>query len=286
MASGYYLPKSAGRYNCRSIVMYCMDIHRDDDFYERRNIHSLEDKNNFRCDFARSFHDEMLALPKGTHSVIFSSEHFHSRLKTQQEVDRVRALLAPYFNEFKIVCYLREQAACCNSYYSTAIKTGQIISLGDVFKACVPENHYYNYNKMLSLWAASFGFSALNVSLFDSNRFLNHSLLDDFSAKIGSELTGKLTTNIPIKNESLSYMGQVVSKALSLLLPANIKSGRIKTIRRRYQKSISKKLTGRGTQPSYQLKKEIYAAFKESNEELRKKFFPELDLLFQPPEKE
>ena len=281
--NGYYFSQVAGRKNCRALVTACMTNPREDDFYAIRPVLPPTERDTFRDSLQQRIRDEIQSAPNGTHSVIFSSEHFHSRLRTQEEVARVRELLSPCFDEFKIVCYLREQSACCASSYSTTIKSGRIVSLEEFFQECTPGNHYYNYCTMLSLWENVFGLNALNISLFDPDCFLNGSLLDDFTSKIDPELVGKLRTNIPQRNKSLSRTGQLTSKFISWLFPKRIEKGGDNPLRKAIQRAISLKLTGQGVQIPPELREQIYCAFMKSNESVRKKFFSDRTVLFEPP---
>jgi hypothetical protein len=274
--AGYVISQSDDHHNSRALAAYGLNPDKKDDYLRSNNIRTPEERECFQHSFEQRFRDEIQSLPAETHTVIFSSEHFHSRLKTQQEVERVRDLLAPHFDEFKIICYLRDQASCCASSYSTEIKSGRVISLATYSSRCVPENHYYNYSVFLSLWEDVFGLHALDVALFDPSCLLNRNLLDDFTARLGPELVGRLNTDLPAENESLSRTGLVLSKMISRLAPKE-------TQRKIWQKGISGKLTGPGERLSLELRQNIFNAFRESNEAVRKKFFPDRAVLFPPP---
>lgn len=254
-----------------------------DDFFDNKKLVETEARVDFCDDFRRRFHAELASLPDTMHTVILSSEHFHSRIKTQLEVNCVRDLLAPHCTTFRIICYLREQAACCASAYSTAIKSGQLPSMSTWFARCVPSNHYYNHDTMLSLWESAFGFDAMDVSIFHADHFLNGNLLDDFTAKASPDLAGMLSVDIPRKNRSLSRLGLAVSKVLSQISARGPTSAPTNKIRKHVQRYISKTFKGAAVEPPLEVRQEIYRAFLESNEAVKKKFFPDLEVLFSPP---
>ena len=122
--AGFYYYCSSVYKNSRALPAYCMDDHIYDDFLRNKGIRSVQKKIDFKHEFLKNFSAEMKSVPKKIHTVIISSEHLHSRLRSQEEVGNVRELLSPFFSDVKIVCYIREQVRTCTSLYSTAIKIG------------------------------------------------------------------------------------------------------------------------------------------------------------------
>ena len=280
---GYHFIQSAGKKNHRQLVAYCLNDYRNDEFFKINKINTGEEKKRFKEDLLNKFEEEILSLPESIHTVIISSEHFHSRTKTEEEVKNAHTLLSPYFTDIKIVCYVREQVKMCTSLYSTAIKAGNNPLFDDFLKKCAPKNIYYNYSDMLFNWEKAFGREAIDVSLFEKKEFLNHDLLDDFIAKIDLDLVGILDKNISIENESLTYPGQILGKAINQVFSQKTKFDKVKKIRKKCQKIIYQKCKGTGEQASLEEQKRIYDLFFESNEALRKKYFPGKEILFQAP---
>jgi hypothetical protein len=279
--AGFYFIQSAGKRNNRALPSYCMDDERYDDFFWERGITSLNEKNEFKGDLLISFTEEINSIPKGIHTVIISSEHFHSRTISQEEVRNVYVLLSTFFSEIKIVCYIRDQVDTCTSLYSTAIKAGWAISFDDFIQGCKPENTYFNYYEMLNNWERSFGFESLDISIFDRKYFLNGDLLDDFTAKIDLDLVGTLNKNIIIENESLTYVGQVLGKAINKVFHKYRKeTGGNSSLQNKCLRIIAKLCKGKARQVPIALSNRICNLFFESNEKLRKKLFPDKDKLF------
>lgn len=281
--AGYYFIQSAGQQNNRILPAYCISDDKPDDFFWEQGLRTLEQRIEFKREFIKEFEKEIRSLPANIHTVIISSEHFHSRIRTEEEMDNVYKLLSAYFTEFKIICYLREQASTCASGYSTDMKTGGQDALETYFLRCNPKNYFYNYYQVLGNWERCFGFSALDVSLFDRERLLNRDLLDDFTAKIDPKLVGKLTRPIRAENESLKPIGQALARAVNITFP--VRSGRPEThvLRNRCKKVITAAFTGKGQQPTPRTEKAIYESFIESNELVRQKYFPHIESLFPPP---
>ncbi|MDZ7783905.1 MAG: hypothetical protein U5K56_13550 [Halioglobus sp.] len=201
---------------CRPIVS---SDERFDDFFFSQQVETLEQRNAFKAEFLARFEQELASLPESVHTVLISSEHFHSRIRTEEEMDNVRRLLSTYFDPIRIVCYLREQVITCTSHYSTSLKAGKTNGFVKFMERCSPRNYYYNYVDMLANWERSFGVEALDIALFDRDRFLNNDLLDDFTARIDPELVGTLNKNIEVANESLSPAGQALALGVNRAFP-------------------------------------------------------------------
>jgi hypothetical protein len=283
-SAGFHFIQSAGQTNNRILPAYCIEDDKHDDFYKEKGILTLEQRNEFKREFIRDFETEIQSAPKSIHTFIISSEHFHSRIRSAAEMDNVYRLLSTYFDEFKIICYLREQTTTCTSSYSTHMKTVGTESLDNFLLRCRPGNYYYNYHDLLANWERCFGFDALNVSIFAREHFLNGDLLDDFTAKIDPLLIGTLTRPARAENESLRPIGQALARAVNITFPANSSRAEAHALRERCKKVINDEFTGKGQQPTLGRQKRIYESFIESNELVRQKFFPLLDILFPPPE--
>lgn len=282
-AAGYHFIQSAGETNNRALPAYCVADERFDDFFRAEGITTHEEKEQFKRSFINRFEAELQGLPKRIHTVLISSEHFHSRISTEAELHNVHALLSTYFDEIKVVCYLREQVATCVSYYSTHLKGGGIASFGKFLERCKSTDIYYNYALMLKNWESFFGFEALDVSLFAKDYFLNGNLLDDFTAKIDLSLVGTLNQNVELENESLRPGGQVLSRLVNLVFLAKPDLPDVACIREECNKLIASRMTGKGQQPDLETWKTFFDRFIECNEEVRQKYFPHLQTLFTLP---
>jgi hypothetical protein len=282
--AGFYFIQSAGTMNNRAIPAYCMSDERFDDFFREEGISTEADKKKFKRRFFKEFENEIRSVPSNVHTIIISSEHFHSRLRTEPELDNVYNLLSPFFDEIKIVCYLREQVSTCTSYYSTHMKSGGTDSFAAFLQRCQPANYYFNYFVMLANWERCFGIASMDVSLFSQERFLNGDLLDDFTAKLNPALVGTLNKSIQVENESLNPVGQALARAINILFPVTSKRSEVNEMRDKCKKIINQRLTGKGQQPGLEVRKAIYNSFAKLNEQLRQKYFPEIEILFAPPE--
>jgi hypothetical protein len=283
-SAGFHFIQSAGKLNNWMLPAFCSADAKFNEFFRAEGIKTSEEKTNFKQKFIQEFEKEIQSAPANTHTFIISSEHFHSRIRSEEEMDSVYTLLSSYFDDIKIVCYLREQATTCTSYYSTHLKSAGTDSLAVFFQRCQPGNYYFNYHQVLANWERCFGLKSLDVSLFAQDQFFNSDLLDDFTAKLDPALVGTLKKNIQFENESLKPAGQALARAVNILFPIRSGEDEDSGIRERCRKIIAQRLTGKGQQPGLAIQKSIYNGFIESNEQVRQKFFPTVERLFAPPQ--
>jgi len=279
---GFYYPKSLGALDHRKVSAYCLENNQQDDFFKLNNLSSLKEIEQFKDKLKNDLNKEIKALPSNIHTVIISSEHLHSRLKSPSEIQNLHDLLSHHFESFEIICYLREQLDTCISFYSTALKSGNAINFENHLKNCQPNSHYYNYFTLLSLWENCFGHDAIRPSIFKEKEFINNDLIDDFTSKLSPNLLGKLEKNNQKLNTSLSHTGQHVLLSVNQAFPKGSDSNNT-SIRDKCNLIISKNLKGKMPFPSDEQCKIIYDSFKESNQQLLEKYFPNKKVLFEYP---
>jgi hypothetical protein len=142
--------KSPGARSHRLLTAYCMRDDRADDFFRDNGITDPQDRQAFLAKFLKRFLSEMAHLPPGAQTVLTSSEHFHSRLIHEDELEKLHKLFAVFCTRATVIVYLRPQVDTAISNYSMALKCGHAPDLaGFVDRRCVPENPYYNYHALL-----------------------------------------------------------------------------------------------------------------------------------------
>ncbi|MEM9255084.1 MAG: hypothetical protein AAGA91_06535, partial [Pseudomonadota bacterium] len=120
--SGYYYPVSIGFEHHQALAAVCVDIERPDDFYDDDIVGNFEERMRKNKAIVDGFGSELRELDGHIHTVVISSEHFHSRITSECEINRLASLLRSHFEQITVICYLREQVAACTSLYSTALK--------------------------------------------------------------------------------------------------------------------------------------------------------------------
>jgi hypothetical protein len=281
--AGIHFIQSAGKFNNWMLPAFCSTDAAFNDLFKGEGIRTPEHRLLFKQKFIKKFKKEIQSLPANVHTCIISSEHFHSRIRNEQQMDNVYNFLSSYFDDIEIVCYLREQIDTCTSYYSTHLKSGGTDSLSAFFQRCKPTNYYFNYYEMLTNWERCFGLESLDISLFARDRILNGDLLDDFTAKVDASLVGALNKSVVIENESLRPFGQALARAINIAFPVSSERSEVSDMRNRCKNPVIDRLSGKGQQLGLEARKLIYESFIESNERLRQKFFPKFEVVFPPP---
>lgn len=271
---GVHVLRSPGSPNHRWVPSSCIADDRTDDFIA---AHSAGDRSRFerrKRAFLDRFRDELAGLSASVHTLVISSEHFHSRLVRQAEVDAVGALLEGHADEVEVLCYLRPQVDTCVSLYSTAVKVGYDTPLDEWLESCRPSNPYYDYASLLDRWATRFGHDAMVVRLFDRRELRQGDLLHDVTAVIDPQLVGLLEKDGTSFNESLTPDGQLLGRAVNRAL-----RGRAE-LRTKAIQLVSELMTGAGEQPSPGRRQQLQAAFATINETVRATYFPDREVLF------
>ncbi|RBW46962.1 hypothetical protein DS885_05495 [Psychromonas sp. B3M02] len=274
--NGYYFSQCGGKINNLKYPLYCMDESRDDPYFKNNNINTIEKRREFKSNFEQAFENEVESLPSNIHTVIISSEHFHSLLINQSEVDLMKSLVAKYFNDVKVICYLREQVNTCLSHYSTSIKTGGSSELSNFIKKCSPQNPYYNYLDLLDRWSAVFGKSNLIVGLFDKKTLKNNDIVDDFFYKIEFDTSQTKIIRSQQTNQSLNYIGQCLLKAI------NSDSAIKKPLSPAVSKFIHVQYSGKGENVDETTYQKLFQQFKVINTQVALKYFNKKTQLFMP----
>lgn len=246
-----------------------------DDFFKDRNITSLDKKKSFRKAFFNSFKDEIESLPSSVHTVIISSEQLHSRTCTLEEVSNVKMLLSCFFDEIKIIYYIREQCATAASLYSTGIKEGITETFKHALKSCNPNNTYYNYYNMLSNWRDVFGAKNLTATVYDKSSLKNGDLVEDSFSLIDPSLYKYIIKDIAKANTSLNEAGQFLGLAINHTFPRHLESGELSPLnlkRKKAIQSIKQSFRGAGRLMSASEYEKIYTAFEHSNIQLNEEF--------------
>lgn len=150
---------------------------------------------------------------------IFTSEFFASRLKVDSEVATMKAFLDQYFDEIKVVVYLRRPEFMIASCYSQSVKEGSFVPLDWDYVLNHPND--YSQVSVLKRWQRAFG--ADNVCVrpyFEWYRHDAEAMLHDFFTSVG------IPTNSPWRepvrtadNRSLRAEGVQVLRAINFSFP-------------------------------------------------------------------
>ncbi|MEZ9855707.1 hypothetical protein AB4347_16915 [Vibrio breoganii] len=270
---GFWFVQTGGTRNNVGLVARCMCNERTDGILTRYDVKGVNDKLKLNEQITKEFELEIDSIPDNVHTVIISSEYFHSQTSSSEEIKEVYEFFRRYFDSVELVCYIRDQAQRCVSLYSTALKEGAYrYPLSSLLKTCVPSNKYYNYTVSLKLWSDWFGVSNIKVRVFDSNKLMFGDLLKDFYITIGADDVYSSLRFSLNKNESFNSVGQLECRFLNMLAYNTDDKPTTEPIRLSIVDEIIEANPGKGDDVTQQEYDEIYFSFEESNSELKDLF--------------
>ncbi|WP_111747861.1 hypothetical protein [Salinisphaera orenii] len=265
--------------NARDLAAAYVPGGKPDDYLAAWGIGTDEERSRFRADTEEYYRSQLEKARKKCHTAVLSSEHFHSRLQTADSIGHLKGLLEPYADEMVIVCYLRRQVDMVVSMHSTVLKSGGGPSFkGHTENMLRSDRYYCDYKKMLDNWDSVFGRSAIKARRFIKEKLVNGNIIDDFFRSQGlSERKVKIRPEPT--NESVNHIGQVLLRELNRSIPQSA-SSKVKNNAKVVRRTISKAFAGRGEQLPPEAAKRLQSRFDEINEEVRKEYFPDSEVLF------
>jgi len=257
--------------NNRRIVLAFQS--RLDDWTRRNNIHSLEEKNEFFSDFPENFSLEIQNIRKNYDYYLISSEHFHSRLTKQKDINKLASFLKTQFDTITVIGYFREQTELVTSLYSTALKIDSSVSLESFAKLASPENYYYNYLNIADQWSFAFGKNNCFWRIFSKEQLLKQDVVEDFLSLL--PIRNKITNeNVEKYNNSLNYLQSIAFKKINELVPyweqQENKNVNLNMLLKKEIKNID---FGINNKMILENKSEIFKKFETSNDEFFRKYF-------------
>lgn len=284
-AQGIYYLTTPGRIEARSLAaaVLCDDV--PDDYLAEQGIHDAQARGVFHREVTRRVRDTLAGLPAAVHTVVISSEHFHSRLRRPVQLRRLREILDVGDPDFRVVAYLRRQVDLLASYYSTELKNGGTRSLQDAAKAlCRPQNPYYHYADLLERWAEVFGPDAIRPACFAVQEWPGGELIQDFLVRSGllDRVPGLALKLATAHNESLTPAGQAL---LLVLNRAIAEAGHKGAAARQWQplrERLAGPLAGKGATLPREQAVAYQAGFDAGNLAVCRRWFGEREQLFEP----
>jgi hypothetical protein len=197
------LTKASGYPNNRKLVSYFQ--YGIDEYLRSNDVHNEKERLLFFENFEKDFSDEISDLKNDHTTFVFTSEHFHSRLTSTSQIQRLKEFLDQFFNDYEILCYFREQSRVRTSLYSTGLKIRNSSSILEFQKDVNIESEYYNYLSFFMKWEEVFGKKALTARLFCKDRMPDGDIRKDLLASTLPDINAeKLDYKVNSINESLS----------------------------------------------------------------------------------
>jgi hypothetical protein len=179
---GILYPESPGHTNHTGLTLFATGGIGSHDLMRDAGLHSAEEMARYQAALPGRLGAEITASRCA--KVWLSNEHLSSRVRNAQQLVPLADMLGELADEVRVVIYLRHQPEYYLSTYSMMIKAGGS-------KESLPpqseRDYYYNYDKMLNVWADAFGDSAITVRVFERPMMKNGDVVDDLFAIMGIE---------------------------------------------------------------------------------------------------
>ncbi|NBD16167.1 MAG: hypothetical protein GVY04_08460 [Cyanobacteria bacterium] len=201
--------KSLGEPDNRSISICARDADKPDDGFWQNNLTDAEKHREFYIKVKQAFDQEVKeAFDKKCKYFIISDEHLHSRIVSDQMVDRVQTFIGNYFESIEVVAHLRPQVDVMVSLASTASRVGHKVNY-DFFKKIKNTSPYLNYEDFIARWERAFHPENILILPFKKKP----SITDFIIEKLKINLVG--FTQIEIVNEAVDIRTMALVNALN-----------------------------------------------------------------------
>jgi hypothetical protein len=291
LEQGVFVPSSIAPHAAAGILNHIdlttasrTNVTEFDDLQIDAGITSAQDIEKHRNCVIQRLSEELSIIGTNPKRLIISNEHIQSRLRSDRELRNLRDLLEPYCDRFRIAVYLRAQHEMAESVTSTAIKNGQTeIRLIPTFS---DENgfdpvlgvdvDYFDHFKLLSRLSKVFGQDAIDVRLYESSALINGDVVDDFFSRLNIDITSMCRparVNTGLSASALRFLA-VANKYFKDIPQGETARGAV----RDYLADVSR---GKNAKPSKRMVTDFLAIFAESNELVRRRWFPLRPALFE-----
>lgn len=277
---GWAIPGTLGDRSNRRLAFLCMDEEIVDEFVRRNFLLDPVRRRTAAMRWKASFLAEIDSKPDM--NWIVSSEHLSSRLFREEELSRLKDLFAHRFDVIEVLLYIRNPIEATLSLLSTVVKNGGSVGdlpqpggdIGNQFGFL----HVCDHRQTIQRWDRVFP-DRVRVRLFARDTFVGGDLLSDFATQCGFSLGSQFV--IPsVANESLTNTGVQLFAAINRRLPAFV-DDRPSAARGDLQDWMARHFTASAkAKLSPEMVAEYEDAFRESNEWVRARFFPERESLF------
>jgi len=282
---GILYPRAFGSTRHYKLAHYVMDFHKLDPLKEKLGLLRLskksvrikaglmseDDVKDFRKEIARSFQKEIQNT--NCTKLLISTEGL-GNLFIVNEIQFLKKFLDDFVNEYTIIVYLRSQHERAISGFSTRC------GLGSTNESFFRERFVrrYNYEKLLGRWSNVFRDKNIIPRIFSRKELLDGDIKKDFVSLLGWNWND--FEDIEKENESMSAEAQKFLLEINKILPRLI-GNKVNKNRGNIGRLVSKNFKGKGLLPTRQEAENFFKKFKDSNEKVRQKWFPEKKALFE-----
>lgn len=247
-------------------------------FARSYGLKTPQDVAHFRERLSEKIAEQIADAPPGVHTMLMSSENLTGNMR-QPGIQGLRALLAPHFDEIRVLVYLRRPDDAILSMYAEFMRKGFSNERFDAFveRALDPAKGppFLHYRRQLQEWEKVFGRPAITPRLFDRAELAGGDVLADFLTQVLGEVPD-LEGFIPSARDNPSLAAPVL-EFLRMLQPAIpfARDGEPNPRRARLAPVIGRLPTTPRPQISAAQSARIMGHFAPQNEWLRARYFPD-----------
>mgnify|MGYP006430976677 CR=1 FL=1 len=209
-SQGIWYAKSLGSPSNRKISICCRDADKPDDGFWQNGITNPEQHRKFCAQVKEDFDRELeAAFEQKCKYFIISNEHLQSRLTSENMVRRVQDFVGHSFQSIQVIVHFRPQIDTALSRASTASKSGGKVNY-QWFQNIDPNNHFYNYLKLINYWESVFGSENVQVLPFKQKPCITSFLIDFL------DINTKNLTDIKRANEAIDVRTMALINAINI----------------------------------------------------------------------
>jgi hypothetical protein len=274
--AGFCYPESVGQTNQYYLEAYALNIDRNLPTHTVLGLHTAEDLEGFRERCEADLVAEVAALPNQVDTLVFSNEGL-AGLTEPEEFDRLFHLLKQVGEVEQVIAYIRRQDLNAVSNYTTYLKTGG--TRRNILNKYRPgARAYIFYGDKLKLWADRLGVDRITVRHFSRSGMVGGDLFADFSDAVGLPAQVDISVNIRT-NPSLSPAACAFFRAFNEAFPRFV-DGKPNTMRNTVRETLETHFPGKGLLPPRDAVVDFMEQFRDSNDYIRRTWFPERSTLF------
>lgn len=191
-------------------------VHRPDDAWVVNRWANLQDKHDDTSQGVAWLDDQLAQHPGEIDQVVLSSEHFHSRIKAPDELERFASFLAKRFDGIDLCCYLRPQGDLRASLYSTTLRGGSVLSYQEFCDRVSRDREYFDYWALLTRWKEAFPDARFTVSAYDPGTFPQGDITAHFAKSFRLPVTVTPGAETNRKNAAFSRVQGFVLRLINI----------------------------------------------------------------------
>lgn len=278
LEQGYYVPLTMGQGEHVGLVHLFAQSQKRFSTRTTLGLHTVDKVEAHQETLNQKVRAEMHAEARAGRTLLISSERFFTVMTDESELKALRAFLYEFCRELDIVAYVRPQHEFAISMFSTSLKNGsrQKVVLQDLTKNNGMARKC-DYAGVLQFWESHFPDANYKIQVYGRSKLVNGDSVVDFSYVTGINEQGLIRPER--QNESLNWKAQLFVMKMNGQM-GDIPTKRRSKIRAQIYRALEKYYSGAGILPSRTEARAFFEHFSESNERLRKRFFPASETLF------